>query len=1226
MTKIKKTLTITRKGLATQKTTNSNPNEYLKYYPSIKDSNFNKKISQHSIFNRYKLRRNTKKIKALYQSFINNIPLLDSKKKGNIRILKPTQKLLRNFMSPYSPYRGLLIYHEMGVGKTCTAITIAEALKNLVLDSDKKIYVLRWEEIERQIFDINAVARGEPLKQCTGNTYLQDNSITTDDKSFSLNELELLADKCSNGNNESCEQLSNKVDKNIKKTYKFMGTKSWARLVNNHVNSKTKNIVDEQEKKKRIYEIINDMFNNSIIIIDEAHELRSNNLDKESKIVPPVLEMVLKNTNNLRLILLSATPIYDKPGNIISLLNYLLLNDKREPIRESNVFDIQGNLKAGGKEILINNSRGYISFLRGSNPFDFPIRISSRHNIPNHMIDLNNYPTRNIKNVKLDKDDKIKYLDLVNAPLQGSQKDVLMYYIKNNEIPDIDINKIDDYENIGYSFEFQQSDIDTPGNIKQLDEIIDHESNNVKNNLNSLSSRKSLKQDLKSKKSIKIPDDDIIGERAPFYQFEMQISNFVYQSIEDANYNIKLTYGNLGLSQVASLIPGKKSYKFNNPDYGKRFQLDTLKQWGIKIAMAIESAMKSAGPVFIYTFFNASGVLPLAFALEMNGFRRYKQWGNPILENPYKDNTYRGDYIVYSGDVSLSQYAKEYLDLGQNMVKEKNVKVFIGSKKASEGLNLFGYREVHIIDPWHNINLIEQSIGRVIRTGSHLHLPPQERNVTVYQYATTLPDRESIDLTVYKICEDKAIKAGIVEKLLKENAFDCELNEAENIYDEEHYGNKIPIITSYNIKINVNLADQPFSRGCFYMQDCNFKCLTSKTSKDLDINNVPLIKFNYEKEAEEYRYLIMELMKTAPNVKIDNLKRYLKKYVYDLDDEDLDNEVGKNIQDEDSFNLAIQDIINTDTIIRDHLGRLGKIVISGEYLRFIPEGNTYPNMSLQKQYLHKKNLLKNIDLKGYIATLKDEQKKLSEEEKYNYNDILSKYIIEKGEQVFYNTISKEFRYNIKLKMDEIFSIIFDKLIYGYKLTILKVLLDKIIKGVRLNDIEKRVEHVIKNNIVYMSNIFPDRKKDKDNIYGFIIMNESKLELWSALESGGFENDSGNINKIKEFKKDQLNKTPMAKLYGYLKYEKHNSEPSFKVTDLSMGEKKSVTGGTCVISPLKDILKKIKIIDSRILRSENFQYSKNIVCNDLEVLLKRNDNVKLTGKKWYYTPEEYHIYF
>ena len=61
--------------------------------------------------------------------------------------------------------------------------------------------------------------------------------------------------------------------------------------------------------------------------------------------------------------------------------------------------------------------------------------------------------------------------------------------------------------------------------------------------------------------------------------------------------------------------------------------------------------------------------------------------------------------------------------------------------------------QVHILEPWHNINLIEQSIGRVIRTGSHLHLPPQERNVSVYQYATTLKDRETYDLKIYKISE-----------------------------------------------------------------------------------------------------------------------------------------------------------------------------------------------------------------------------------------------------------------------------------------------------------------------------------------------------------------------------------------------------------------------------------------------------------------------------------------
>ena len=38
------------------------------------------------------------------------------------------------------------------------------------------------------------------------------------------------------------------------------------------------------------------------------------------------------------------------------------------------------------------------------------------------------------------------------------------------------------------------------------------------------------------------------------------------------------------------------------------------------------------------------------------------------------------------------------------------------------------------------------------------------------------------------------------------------------------------------------------------------------------------------------------------------------------------------------------------------------------------------------------------------------------------------------------------------------------------------------------------------------------------------------------------------------------------------------------------------------------------------------YNKNILCNDIELVLKRKDNINLDGKKWYYTPEEYHIYF
>ena len=39
------------------------------------------------------------------------------------------QKLLRDYMQDDSPYRGILLYHGLGSGKTCSAIAIASALE-----------------------------------------------------------------------------------------------------------------------------------------------------------------------------------------------------------------------------------------------------------------------------------------------------------------------------------------------------------------------------------------------------------------------------------------------------------------------------------------------------------------------------------------------------------------------------------------------------------------------------------------------------------------------------------------------------------------------------------------------------------------------------------------------------------------------------------------------------------------------------------------------------------------------------------------------------------------------------------------------------------------------------------------------------------------------------------------------------------------------------------------
>jgi len=1273
---------------------NRKKHNYNKYFPSIYDSNFSKKIAYHNLFKNYKLKKDDNKLDQLYKDFEENSSKNNSSKnESNIYILKPTQKLLRNFMSPETPYRGLLIYHEMGVGKTCTAISIAENLKNIVSKSNTKIYVIRSDEIERQLFNINVVKEGNPANQCSGDVY------TNNDK------YKELVNKCMNKDKLSCDQLKSKVDKDIKKIYEFNGAQMWANKIIKEIEYKTKNIEKKEDKEEKMKQIIRHNYNNSVIIIDEAHEMH--NSEKDSKIVPPQLEKVLKYASNLRLIFLSATPIYDKPQNIISMINYFLINDGREIMKENEIFNASGNLKPAGKIILENNIKCYVSYLRGNNPYDFPIRLSAKYNIPNKMLNLSNYPLKDINGKILDKDDTIKHLELVNCPFQGEQLKLINYYIKNAPVKNI---KGDDFESIyNNKVKFINKLNDTTKNINNK---------NNKKNKNNIIEKKNIKNnDIKNNyiKNNDIEDNDIednniedsdeydidISQNVA-YSRERQISNFIYQSLSESNNNINLVSGHLGLDQVAIKQPNKYTYKFKNKDYAKRFMLPELKNWGIKIANILERALESNGPIFVYSFFKDSGILPIAFALEMNGFKRYNQHNSPILENEYKDTSiYRGDYIIYSGDLSLSQYAKEYLNERQNMIKKKNVKVFIGTKKASEGINLFGYREVHILEPWHNINLIEQSIGRVIRTGSHLHLPPQDRNVSVYQYATTLKDRETYDLKIYKISEKKAINSGIVEKILKENAFDCELNKEVNIYSEKDYSKEIQLNTSNNKNIKISLADKPYSRSCFYMKDCNFKCSNTDTDTDTDNNDIinntknktkskkiilklktkkniknddnyykdfPIMRFNIDKDIDEYKNLIKQLMKSNFNIKIINLKLYIKNIIDGIDNSILkDNEpqikVEKltyknkdkkltlknkkfeetqtnndddnnttNIIFEESFYKAIQDIINEDTFIIDKFNRNSKIVVSGDYLRLIPEYNLIPNIGIQKQNIKPySSALSKINLKEYINKLSEKQILLLSETEYDYHEVINKYVIEKSEQIYYGTYSnsREFKFNVKMNLKDVIEFVFYKLSYQFKNIIIKTILEKKIINVTLTINETKLESIINNNIVLLKHIYPDSKEHKQyekNIYGYIIKNINDLELFNYnTQIKKFEIDNGNLKKIIEYKYDLLQKTSNNKLFGFLKYEKNN-EIVFKIKDIDeKGDKKSVKGITCKTMTTSNIKKNLHSLDSKIIKNLK-NNSISSLCIDVEFLLLSNDKIKLNNKKWFYTTEEYYIYF
>ena len=109
-------------------------------------------------------------------------------------------------------------------------------------------------------------------------------------------------------------------------------------------------MVDDLFKKQ-----ISEKFSNCVIIIDEVHNIKEGG-KKDGKIVLIALKFILKHTRNLRLILLSATPMFNEAPEIIDLINLLRLNDNRALLKKKEIFNRKGNFKSSGSIKLLEKA------------------------------------------------------------------------------------------------------------------------------------------------------------------------------------------------------------------------------------------------------------------------------------------------------------------------------------------------------------------------------------------------------------------------------------------------------------------------------------------------------------------------------------------------------------------------------------------------------------------------------------------------------------------------------------------------------------------------------------------------------------------------------------------------------------------------------------------------------------------------------------------------------
>jgi len=588
------------------------------------------------------------------------------------------QHFIQHYLSRRSPYRSILLYHGLGTGKTCSAITVSESL---LLDHTQNdppaILVISSSALkknfEEELFSTSKFIDTDSLKdQCNSDLYRK-LTYGTNDKELIIKRIQSLIS-------------SGTTNANKQPRYEFITYDG---------------LIKYNEEHK-------DGIENKVIIIDEAHNLRQNEKEKASA---EALEKLLENGNNNRLVLLSATPMYNEPNEIFWLLSLLLKNDKRDDIQlqKYKLFKKKESIKIKESFDILKKLAGeYISYVRGTNPFTFPVRLSPR---------MNNIPILNdawCKNI----------VDGIVPTEIGSKQKVTGF------AKDVDINK--DIKT-NFQVQIQLTNITFPGGK---------------------SSEKGLQTvfDIDDKDGFKVK----------------------YKS----KYNglLKPTPENLGA------IAAKMQ----------------------RICEFIES---SEGIVVVYSQFVTNGVIPLAIALEHMGFSRFGTSGN-ILNRPdvLPNKKFPGipfpKYAILCGDTNIMNGTKintilSTLNSSENIHGEK-IKVILMTPVAAEGLSIKNVREVHILDPWYHINRIEQIIGRSIRTCSHIKLPLEERNVTVYLHACihSTDNKDTPDIHAYKIAALKLFQTKEVEKVIRDTALDCSFMQNVNYYPENLFPFSIVLRTS----------------------------------------------------------------------------------------------------------------------------------------------------------------------------------------------------------------------------------------------------------------------------------------------------------------------------------------------------------------------------------------------------------------------------------------------
>ena len=736
--------------------------------------------------------------------------------------LTPVQRIVSRFLHPMTPYQGMLLFHGVGVGKTCSAVTIAEQFLESAPTSKVIVLVPQAlkENFKRTVFDPSKLVWNPADKlwtsrQCTGTSYLE--------------RLGLL-------DNPDLKTVTYKTDEDKRNRYTVTGYQAFANWIDRTLKkSVPMGLTDPAVRLAAENDVLRRLFSDHLIIVDEAHNMRDvagtdasvaageAAENQGGKALNPFLKRIVLNAEGLRLVLMTATPMYNSAPEIVLLLNYLIMNDRKSEkaaMSPSELFTRDGDLIPGAPQRLLEKAaRRYVSYMRGENPYTFPLRMKSLAT-PADPASLWPAVSATKKEMVLTDQDRaaLNALPLVfTEPVAGSPVEVQLRGATSRGLTVVE----------GEGEEGATSDA-------MLD-------------------------------------------------LRMQMANITYPNSMfgtggfDFHFTRQIVSG--GSHKLRVFSP--KGF-----DIDSVFAGEGLRAHAPKIHRVVESIKSARGICFAYSRYIKAGALPLAIALERAGFQRRLADGRlaPLLKgvpavapvcavcgsnaathdpsHPFRPACYV--LLTSEDDISpnfagLVRQATSWPDDPENGPLGSNVKVVIGSQVASEGLDLKCVREMHILDSWYHLNRTDQIIGRAIRYCSHAALRAVEQrqglpnmalnNCLIYLHVTRVGDDggpafETADMYAYRIAIGKAQMVGKVQRLLKRHAWDCNL-ELEAItfaglpprVQQDAQGRDRRSLKEDGTEMDgYNINDVDYTTYCDY-QVCRHECAVSIAGEDLHLDN-----------------------------------------------------------------------------------------------------------------------------------------------------------------------------------------------------------------------------------------------------------------------------------------------------------------------------------------------------------------------------------------------------